>query len=124
MAQAKSVVARLTAEEKEDVHFLAVTLDPEQDSVKALKSFCSFHEISAPRYHMLTGDAVQINDTLDRMGIERQYNPETHQIDHVNVFLVLDRTGKIAYRFSLGNLQEDWLVKAVKLLCSEPEPKP
>lgn len=123
MAQAKRVVARLTPEENSDVHFLAVTLDPERDDVEALQTFAKYQKVAAPQFNMLTGSNAEINDVLDRMGIERRYNPETHQIDHTNIYLLVDRTGKVAYRFSLGKLQEDWLVEAVKLLCSEPEPK-
>lgn len=72
-------------------------------------------------YHFLTGDSGQVNQALDKMGLER-FRDEHGVIQHTNLYLVIDRTGKVAYRFSLGELQEDWLVEALKLVCAEQEP--
>jgi protein SCO1 len=53
------------------------------------------------------------------MGIERVRNAETGLIDHANLFLVIDRQGRVAYRFTLGDRQEQWLVSALRLLLAE-----
>lgn len=123
MEQAKSAVARLTEEEQKEVAFVAVTLDPERDDPEALKRMADGQKVAAPRYHFLTGDSAEVNALLDRMGIERKRNEETGVIDHNNLFLVIDRQGRIAYRFSLGDLQEDWLVEAMRILCAEGDGK-
>lgn len=120
--QVKSAVARLNEEERNDVHVVAVTLDPENDNVEAMRKYAEGQEVSAPAFNLLTGEPEEVNDVLDHMGIERHRNPDNGVIDHTNLFLVMDRAGRVAYRFSLGDLQEDWLVKAVKLLVTEPEP--
>lgn len=120
-AQAKRAVARLTAEEQADVHFVAVTLDPENDSVAGLAELARGQDLSAPAFHLVTGDTLEVNKTLNRMGIER-HRDELGVIQHTNMFMVIDRAGTVAFRFSLGDLQEDWLVEALKLVCAEPEP--
>jgi cytochrome oxidase Cu insertion factor (SCO1/SenC/PrrC family) len=51
--------------------------------------------------------------------IARERNPQTGMIDHANLFIVLDRKGTIAYRFTLGEHQEHWLARALQLLTRE-----
>jgi len=41
-------------------------------------------------------------------------------IDHANLFLLLDRNGKVAYRLGLGDRQERWLASALRILLQEP----
>ncbi|MBZ0136806.1 MAG: SCO family protein [Planctomycetes bacterium] len=120
-AQAKRAVARLNEEEQADVYFVAVTLDPENDSVEGLAKLAQGQGLAAPAFNLVTGDSLEVNKTLNRMGIER-YRDELGVIQHTNMFMVIDRAGTVAYRFSLGDLQEDWLVEALKLVCAEPEP--
>ena len=100
---------------------MAVTLDPENDDVASLARLGDAQELAAPSFNLLTGETKQVNAVLDKMGIER-YRDELGILQHTNVFLVVDRAGTIAYRFSLGEIQEDWLVEAIKLVCAEPEP--
>jgi protein SCO1 len=121
LAQAKRAVARLTPEEQADVVLLAVTLDPENDDVEALARLGAGQKVTAPAFNLLTGPADDVNRVLDRMGIER-YVDEHGVIQHTNLFLVVDRAGTIAWRFSLGEVQEEWLVEAIRIACNEPEP--
>lgn len=123
LAQAKSAVARLTEKEQRDVFLVAVTLDPENDDPAALKKLADGQGVSAPQWNLCTGDSVSINKALDKMGIERRTDEETGVILHTNLFLVVDRAGKVAFRFSLGDLQEDWLVEALHIVCAEQGPQ-
>lgn len=103
------------------MYFVAITLDPENDSVSKLNYLADAQGVSAPMFQFLTGDCVEVNHVLDKIGLER-FRDENGVIQHTNLYLVIDRTGKVAYRFSLGELQEDWLVEALKLVCAEQEP--
>ena len=42
------------------------------------------------------------------------------EIDHANLFILIDRNRKIAYRFSLGEIQEAWMIDAIQSLIQEP----
>lgn len=64
--------------------------------------------------------AGDVAEALDRLGVVRRKDPTTGIIDHANVLALVDRSGKLAYRFSLGDLQERWLADALRLLVSEP----
>ena len=71
------------------------------------------------RNNLLNGEAAEVERSMDRMGVESQRDPETGVIDHANLFLLIDRSGKIAYRFSLGERQERWLGAALQILLRE-----
>jgi protein SCO1/2 len=44
---------------------------------------------------------------------------DTGLIDHANLFILIDREGRVAYRFTLGERQQDWLGNALRLLLGE-----
>ncbi len=119
LAQSKNAIAELTPEEREDVNVVAVTLDPERDSVDVLAEFARLQEMPAPLYNLVTGEPAQVERVLDEMGVARQRDPETGIIDHASLFLLLDREGKVAYRFGLGERQQEWLVSALRILIRE-----
>jgi cytochrome oxidase Cu insertion factor (SCO1/SenC/PrrC family) len=119
MAQLDRALAALSPAARGEVRVVAVTLAPEADTREVRAGLAERHGVSAPRYEFLGGEPDAVNRTLDALQIARQRNPETGMIDHANLFVVLDRTGKVAYRFTLGPLQEKWLERALSLLTAE-----
>ncbi len=121
MGQAKRAVAELTEGERADVTVIAVTLDPAHDTPQVLAAMARGQGIAAPTFRLATGAPSLVEPLLDRLGIERRRDPETGVIDHANLFLVIDRSGRIAYRFTLGERQERWLTTALRQLVAEAE---
>lgn len=119
LSQAKWVTSALSEDELKGLSVIAVTLDPERDTPKMMSSMAAAHSIGAPLYHLVTGHPDDVNRVLDDMGVSRRKDPETGIIDHTNIFILIDRQGRVAYRFSLGDLQEKWLLEAVRLLLEE-----
>lgn len=122
LGQAKRAVNTLPADLRSKVVVLAITFDPEHDEPAVLAKMAKSHEIAAPRYHLLTGPPALVNDVLDRYGFRRERDPKTGVINHANLFFVVDRRGRIAYRFSLSKQQEAWLGDAIRLLARERVP--
>ncbi|MCC6157238.1 MAG: SCO family protein [Deltaproteobacteria bacterium] len=120
MGQTKKSVAELTDAQRSDLSVLAITLDPENDTPGVLAEMAKGQEIAAPLYRLVTGEPNTVNELLDRFSIARTRNPETGAIDHANLFILIDRSGYIAYRLSLGERQQRWLVSALKVLLAEP----
>jgi protein SCO1/2 len=120
LSQAKSSIAALSDEERADLRVVAVTMDPEHDSPEKLAELAQMHELAPPLYHLVTGPPGEVGEVLDSMGIARQRDPETGIIDHANLFLLVDRGGKVAYRLTLGDRQERWLTSALRILLREP----
>ncbi|MBZ0271089.1 SCO family protein [bacterium] len=119
MGQTKNAVGALSEDERAGLTVAAITLDPEHDTSAVLAEMAKGQGVSAPLYRLLTGDAPVVNDLLDRFSVARTRNPETGVIDHANLFILIDRAGRIAYRLSLGDRQERWLISALRLLLSE-----
>jgi protein SCO1/2 len=120
MAQVRRAAAALGAHENgRDLRVLAVTLDPERDTPAVLADLARAQRIGAPLFRLLTGPPEDVNRVLDDMGIARRRDPETGVIDHVNMFILIDRDGRLAYRFGLGEDQERWLIECGSGLLSE-----
>ncbi len=119
MGQARRAIGKLTAPERAQIRLLAITLNPEYDKTPVLKQASVRYQAPAPTYHFLGGDSDRVNKILDAYEIAREMNHDTKQIDHANLFIVLDKRGKVAYRLTLGEQQEQWLTEAMRLLAKE-----
>ena len=119
MAEAKRVTANLTPAELGDLRVVAVTLDPDRDTPAVLARLADAQGLATPLWHFVTGAAPEVDRTLDRMGVSRTRDPATGVIDHANLFILVDRQGRVAYRLTLGPRQEGWLSAALRLLLSE-----
>ena len=119
LAQTKRLLGKLSEEEKSRLTIIAITLDPEHDTQPVLAALTRAQRLESPLFNAVTGDPEYVNEVLDRYNFSRTRNPETGLIDHANLFLMIDKAGKIAYRFSIGEIQESWMEKALHLLINE-----
>ncbi|UCE84580.1 MAG: SCO family protein [Deltaproteobacteria bacterium] len=119
LTQAKRAIGELDADERRDLRVVAVTLDPEHDSPEVLAGLAEVHALPVPLYQLVTGEPAEVERVLDAMSVARRRDPETGVIDHANLFLLLDREGRIAYRLGLGERQERWLISALRVLLRE-----
>jgi protein SCO1/2 len=119
LSQTKSAVAALAPEERAGLRVVGVTLDPTHDTPEVLAELARMHGLESPLYHLVTGEPARVERVLDEMEVARERNAETGVIDHVNLVMLLDRAGRVAYRFSVGERQERWLVSALQLLLRE-----
>ena len=113
---------RVTEQFEEHHHELAVlgiTLDPERDGPEELTRLADRHRVEAPLYRLLHGDPDEVNRVLDDFSVSRIPDEERGEIDHANLFIVIDRQGKIAYRIALGDRTEQWLSRALEHLLAE-----
>lgn len=122
MGQTKRALAQLTPAERARVRVLAITLDPKRDDGKRLAAMATAQGVSAPQFRLLTGAPAEVDRVLDSYDFARSRNPDTGVIDHANLFLIIDKRGRLAYRFTLGARQELWLLQALRKLVAEPPP--
>ncbi|MCP5068680.1 MAG: SCO family protein [bacterium] len=121
LEQTKAAVAELGPGELQDLTVVAVTLDPGNDSAEVLATLADGHDLQAPLYNLVTGPSQEVERVLDEMQIARSRDPETGVINHANIFLLIDREGKIAYRLGLGERQQTWLTTALRVLLKEQQ---
>lgn len=119
MAQAKRAIDALEPPERRDVRFVAITLDPAHDDRAALAELARRWSVRAPEYNYLWGDAESVDRLLDRLEIARRMDMATGAIDHANLFVLVDRRGKVAYRLSLSPRNQSWLTDALRVLVRE-----
>jgi len=119
MAQARRVVASLDDAQRADLAVVAITLDPAHDTPENLDRMATAQKLEPPLWRLLGGDPPEVERVLDRLDVTRRRDPATGVIDHPNLFILLDRQGRIAYRLSLGPRQERWLGVALRLLLQE-----
>jgi len=119
LTQAKRAIAELSPEERADLRVIAVTMDPEHDTPDVLHQLAQNHGMESPLYNLVTGASADVEPLLDRMEIARQRDPETGIINHANLFLLIDREGRVAYRLGLGERQQRWLTSALRILLRE-----
>lgn len=119
MVQARRAIAELPKVLRDEVTIVAVTLDPENDTPEKLLEASRSHQVSAPRWRLVTGPVDTVNRVLDQMSVSRQRNPQTDEIEHSNLFALIDRQGQIAYRLTLDLENEHWLSDALSELLRE-----
>lgn len=117
--QAKRAIAAVPEALRQDLRVIAVSMDPARDTPEALAELARRHGVDAPLYALVTGEPERVERVLDDLGVARTRNPETGVIDHANLFLLVDRDGRIAYRLTLGERQRRWLSAALEVLLRE-----
>jgi len=126
LSQARRAVDSLDEAQRGDLRILAITLDPRHDTQEILAEAAAVQQLPAPLWRLVTGPPDDVERTLDAWNVSRRKNPETGEIDHANLFLLVDRQGRLAFRLGLATdrEREDWLVDALRILLDEPSEPP
>jgi protein SCO1/2 len=124
MDGAKDAVAALTPDERRDLLVVGVTLDPARDDPATLAAMVAGRELDPHVFRFVTGEPAAVERVLDAFSVARQRDPETGVIEHANLFLLIDRDHRLAYRLTLGERQQRWLLAALRLLLAEPRARP
>ncbi|RMF55161.1 MAG: SCO family protein [Calditrichaeota bacterium] len=119
ISQIRETLSQLSEAERNELRILGITLNPEHDSPNVLRALAKAHQLPTPEVQLLTGDPLYVNQILDKFGFSRSRDPETGLITHANLFILIDRSGQIAFRFTLGERQQKWLLSAIRLLIHE-----
>lgn len=119
MFQAKEVIAELSPEEQANLTVMAISLDPEGDTLESMAAAAKAYGMDAPEFQFLNGDPAQVNQILDGLSVARIPNEETGEIDHANMYFLIDAEGVIAYRFNLSDRHQAWLKEALQILLAE-----
>jgi cytochrome oxidase Cu insertion factor (SCO1/SenC/PrrC family) len=113
------VIDQLTPAERDDLAVVAFSLNPEADTRELRKMISRIYSMDSPQFHFVNGVPGEVNALLDRLNVARTRDEETGQIMHSNLFFLLDREGSIAYRLSLSDNEQPWLIEALRVLLLE-----
>ncbi|MEW6306911.1 MAG: SCO family protein [Verrucomicrobiota bacterium] len=115
----REVLNQLTPEERAQLTVVAFSLNPEADTRELRAMTSQMYGMKAPQFHFVSGLPAEVNALLDELNVARQRDEKTGQIMHSNLFFLLDRQGRIAYRLSQSQREQAWLLSAVRVLLHE-----
>ena len=115
----QDAVAALPPEQLDDLRIAVITLDPENDTPEVLANVAAARGFTSPPFHLLSGEPATVERILDDFAVPRSRDADTGFIDHANLFILIDREGRVAYRFTLGERRQTWLGSALRLLLGE-----
>lgn len=108
--------------DQQDFMMISHTVDPERDSVAALKEFAENIGVTAERWHFATGDEAYIHNLgIKSYLLPAQADPEAPGgFLHSDRLVLIDRKGRIRGMYS-GTSKErvDQLIKDVRVLLAE-----
>lgn len=122
LTKIRKVIDELGETERNELAVVAFTLNPEVDSRELRKMISRIYSMDSPRFHFVNGVPSEVNALLDRLDVARTRDEASGQIMHSNLFFLLDRNGKIAYRLSLSQNEQPWLTEALRVLIREKAP--
>ena len=118
---------RLIEEGIDDVHFVALSFDPERDSPEVLRKFAEIRDIKFDSWIFLTGDRTTTEDLLRRFDVKAIPTDSTFFEDGTNSYSIMhtDRISLINnkgilkqnYKGSIINIEE--LITDIKYLGEE-----
>jgi len=115
----KSVLNELTPAERDQLVVVAFSLKPETDTRELRDLTSKMYGMKSPQFHFVSGVPSEVNALLDDLSVARTRDEKTGQIMHSNLFFLLGRDGRIAYRLSLSQREQSWLASAVRTLIRE-----
>src|SRR5437868_11728743 len=81
------------------VQFLSFSIDPERDSVAALKKWADRFQIDPSNWWLLTGDKQTIYDlSLKHMDLAVQDPGIDSSFPHTDIFVLIDKNGVVRVR--------------------------
>jgi protein SCO1/2 len=119
LTKVRTLLDQLTPEERKEMGVVAFSLNPEADTRELRAMTAKMYGMQAPRFHFVSGVPAEVNALLDKLNIARTRDEATGQIQHSNLFFLLDREGRIAYRLSLSQTEQSWLLSALRVLLRE-----
>lgn len=119
--ETKAVLDELSPAERAGLRVVALSLNPEYETAAIMDGMASGHGFTYPEFRYVNGERpAEMHELLTRLQFSAVRNPQTGTIDHANLFLLVDRRGAIAYRFTLDPRHRAWLREGLRALLHEP----
>lgn len=119
--EVQKILGELPPVERAGVNVVALSLNPEYETAALMKAVAEGRGLAHPEFRYVNGEnPAAMHDVLTRLQFSATRNPQTGAIDHANLFLLVDRSGHIAYRFTLEPRHRAWLREGLRALLREP----
>ena len=119
LTKIRNVLSELTPEQREQLAVVAFSLNPGADTRELRAATSRIYGLESPQFHFVNGMPAEMNALLDQLAVARTRDEKTGQIMHSNLFFLIDREGRIAYRLSLSQREQSWLGEALRVLLAD-----
>jgi protein SCO1/2 len=119
--EVKKILGELSAADRADLSVVALSLNPEYETAELMNLVAEGRGLAHPEFRYVNGQQpAAMHEVLTRLQFSAVRNPQTGVVDHANLFLLIDRSGHIAYRFTLDPRHRAWLRAGLRSLLREP----
>ncbi|MFZ5496882.1 MAG: SCO family protein [Verrucomicrobiota bacterium] len=116
----RTVLAELPPAERAGLRVVALSLNPEYETAAIMDGMAQGHGLAHPGFRYVNGESpAGMHDLLTRLQFSVARDPATGVLNHANLFLLIDREGRIAYRFTLDPRHRAWLREGLRHLLRE-----
>lgn len=117
----KKILAELPAADRAGLSIVALSLNPEYETTELMNLIAEGRGLAHPGFRYANAaEPAAMHDALTRLQFSATRDPRTGVIGHANLFLLIDRSGHIAYRFTLNPRHQSWLRAGLRALLDEP----
>lgn len=116
----RAVLGELPAADRAGLRVVALSLNPEYETAEIMDAMAGAQGLAYPEFRYVNGERPdEMRNLLTRLQFSATRDPETGIINHANLFLLLDREGNIAFRFTLDPRHRAWLREGLLHLLRE-----
>ena len=120
LLELKAILDELPTTERAELSVVALSLNPEYETADLMDRVTEARGFSHPEFRYVNGrDPVAMHDLLTSLQFSATRSPETGIVDHANLFLLVDRSNHIAYRFTMDPRHRAWLRSGLRALIQE-----
>ena len=124
-AEVQAVLGELSPAERADLSVVALSLNPEYETSLLMNAMAQGKGFTYPEFRYVNGQVpAEMHEVLKQLQFSVTRNPQTGTLDHANLFLLVDRSGRIAYRFTLDPRHRAWLRAGLRALLQETHVAP
>ncbi|RXK55184.1 SCO family protein [Oleiharenicola lentus] len=116
----RAVLGELPAADRAGLHVVALSLNPEYETAEIMDAMAGAQGLAFPEFRYVNGERPdEMRDLLKSLQFSVTRDPETGVLNHANLFLLIDREGRIAFRFTLDPRHRAWLREGLLHLLRE-----
>lgn len=106
----RAVLGELPAADRAGLRVVALSLNPEYETAEIMDAMAGAQGLEFPEFRYVNGERPdEMRDLLRSLQFSVTRDPETGILNHANLFLLIDREGRIAFRFTLDPRHRAWL---------------
>ncbi len=106
----RAVLGELPTDDRAGLRVVALSLNPEYETTEIMDAMAGAQGLEFPEFRYVNGERPdEMRDLLKSLQFSVSRDPETGVLNHANLFLLVDREGHIAFRFTLDPRHRAWL---------------